>query len=178
VSRTRVFVAYSFARLEETLERSSRSSAGELGLLRRHDEAHAVTEALRAEFPGIDDEDLEYLAMTAAAQRSLALVPADGPHSRMVLAVDVGSVEEVGADDPTLVAVSGQVPLTDLVSVHVDSDDAAKDVRAARTALAEGTDQDDVRVTKCLEHELGWYAATELDEVVRRAAGARSRPDS
>jgi hypothetical protein len=138
--------------------------------------AHGVTDALRADFPDADDEELEYLAMTAAAQRSVALLDGDGPFARIVLAVDADAVLPVGSEDPTLVRVGRPVPLRDLVSVHVDSEDAADDVRAARAALAAHAEDAEQRLTRCLDHELGWYAASELDEVVRRTTGDRRHP--
>lgn len=162
MSRVRVFVPCSIGALAQV-------GSGDT-LLPPRTEAHGVTDALRAEFSDADDEELEYLAMTAAAQRSLELVDDEGPYGRAVLAVDVHSVEPAGSEDPTVVLLDSAVRLADLVSVHVDSADAAPAVRAARSALAEQAEDADARFERCLDHELGWYAATELDEVVRRTA--------
>ncbi len=147
---------------------TGRADGSRATLLQPRAEAHAVTDALRDEFPDADDEELEYLAMTAAAQHAVALVNAEGPFGRVVLAVDVDAVQPADSEGPSAVLLGGEVLLTDLVSVHVDAEDAARDVRAARTAVVDGAGDAAERLTRCLDHELAWYAATELDEVVRR----------
>lgn len=169
MSRIRVFVPHS---LDGLTAIAGVGQAGDAAatLLQSGAEAHAVTDALRAEFPEADDEELEYLAMTAAAQHSVMLVRSEGPYGRVVLAVDVDAVEPAHSEDPTAALISSEVRLRDLASVHLDSEDAAPDVRAARAAVVDGAQDADERLTRCLDHELGWYAVTELDEVVRRSA--------
>lgn len=176
MSRTRVFVPASFGGLGEIVGTSRSGGDTAPRLLPPGSDLHAVTDALRADFPDADDEELEYLAMTAAAQRSVEQVDIEGPYGRVVLAVDVDSVEAARSEDPTVVRVTGQVLLSDVVSAHVDSEDAAPDVFAARTASDDPARDADDALARCLDHELGWYAASELDEVVARAAGEHWRP--
>src|SRR6202453_1319799 len=65
--------------------------------------AFAVTPALREAYASGDDEELEYVAMLAAARQSLRLLDADlaAPRRRVVLAVDVpdAQVTWLGYDD-------------------------------------------------------------------------------
>lgn len=101
--------------------------------------AHAVTEALRAEWPDGDEEGWEYAALMAAAATSRTLLtPADRPR-RVVLAVDVPAVEPVAGDDPTLVDVAADVPWRTVASAHVDPVDDAPD-----------------------DDDLAWYATQEI----------------
>jgi hypothetical protein len=130
--------------------------------------AHAVTERLRAEDPGADDEELEYLATTAAAQASLGLM-AEGEKRRVVVAVDVPSVVPVETDDPSTVQVDDPVPFRQLAAVLVDDASAAGDVAAAAEAwadAAEGSSQAAEAVERCLDHELGWYAPDEIGDLL------------
>jgi predicted aminopeptidase len=62
--------------------------------------AFAVTDALRREYPGWTEEELEYLAMLDASRASLRLLaasPADEPALRVVLAADVDEVRAAAA---------------------------------------------------------------------------------
>jgi hypothetical protein len=129
--------------------------------------AHAVTPQLRQELgEDADLEDCEYAAMAAAGLESLTMLGPDDPPTRVVAAVDVPGWEPRTGDDPTAVTLGFTVPLKRLVAVHVDAPDAATDVTAAREAL-EGSDHSTLEtlpdaVHRCLDHELGWYAAQEL----------------
>jgi hypothetical protein len=98
----------------------------------------AVTEGLRAEYVGADDEDLEYLAMHDAALASLRLIAGGGADPvRVVLAVEhppgdgrqdspadgsTGSrqLTERGDLDRAVVALSGSIAWREVVSVHLD----------------------------------------------------------
>lgn len=104
--------------------------------------AHAVTEALRADWPEGDEESLEYAALMAAAASSAALRSAADRPRRYVVAADVPSVEPVPGDDPTLVDVAADVPWKNVASAHVDTVDRA-----------EGADEDD---------DLAWFATQEI----------------
>jgi hypothetical protein len=137
-----------------------------------------VTPALLEELgEETEQEDAEYVAMTAAALESLRLLGADDPPSRVVAAVDVAAWEPRAgehAEDLTAVAVAFTVPLKRLAAVHVDGSDAAADVIAARDALA-GLDTANPgslpdAVERCLDHELGWFAAQELDALLDHLA--------
>ncbi|NAZ75944.1 hypothetical protein GTQ99_11045 [Kineococcus sp. T13] len=140
---------------------------------------HAVTPALRDFYADADprdlEEELEYVAMTDAAEQSLRLLAGpDGGAAprRVVLALDVpdGAVEvgERGAwtaPERSRVQVGAALVLEDVVSVHVDDADAEADVRAALAALpaADAGDEDAVfTVEACEGHELLWYDASEL----------------
>ncbi|WP_432521273.1 DUF6912 family protein [Kineococcus sp. SYSU DK006] len=141
---------------------------------------HAVTPALRDYYADADprdlEEELEYVAMTDAAEQSLRLLAAPDASGaaprRVVLALDVpDSAVDVGergawtAPERSRVQVRTALVLDDVVSVHVDDADAEADVRAALAALpaADAGDEDAVfTVEACEGHELLWYDASEL----------------
>jgi hypothetical protein len=161
MSAVRVYVPSSL-RLQAQLLRSG--GVGPVPLL-----GHAVTDALRAAFPEGDEEEWEYAAMTAAAQDSLGLLGAEDVPRRVVVAVDAEDALPVEGHEPTLVEVPSVVPLRRLAAVHVDSEDAEDAVCAAREAWpdAEAGDVDAARfLERCLDHELGWYAAQEIGALV------------
>ena len=129
--------------------------------------AHAVTAALQALDDGAGDEELEWAASTSASLDSLRLLAAEpGPEvgvlRRVVAAVDVPTVEDDAGDDPSAVVLT-EVPLRRLAALLVDAPDATPLVRAACEALAAGAAGDHPAVERCLEEDLGWYAASELD---------------
>jgi hypothetical protein len=143
-------------------------SAGEIGPAPAT--GFAVTPALREWYASGDLEELEYVALMEAARASLRLLAADpdAPARRVVLAGEVPETEigrSGGDDHPAMVQVLSPVPLGAVAAGHVDSPDAADDVRAAVTALpaADGGD-DDARFTVdgAEGHELMWYATQEL----------------
>jgi hypothetical protein len=137
---------------------------------------HAVTPALLDALGEVDEEDAEYVAMTAAALESLRMLDGDDPPARVVAAVDVAAWEprqDARPDEPTAVAVTFTVPLKRLAAVHVDGPDARADVVAAREQLdAPENAPDDLpdAVERCLDHDLGWYAAQELDDLLDHLA--------
>lgn len=133
--------------------------------------AHAVTPELVSELGNPDEEDSEYVALTAAALESLSLLRPDEPPRRVVAAVDVpaweprpqdagrGTDQHADHEEPSAVSVPTRVPWRRVVAVHVDADDAAADVAAALGGATEA-------VERCLDHELGWYAVQEVDELL------------
>ena len=133
--------------------------------------AFAVTPALREAYASGDDEELEYVAMLAAAKQSLRLLDADSgaPRRRVVLAVEVpdGQVSWQAYDDETAaVLVDAAVPVTAIAAGHVDELDAPADVAAAADAVtaADGGDEDaSFAVDSAEAHELAWYATQELE---------------
>jgi hypothetical protein len=137
-------------------------------------DAYAVTPSLREWYVSDDIEELEYAALTRAAQaslRQLAVRP-DASRRRVVVAVDVADAAvaydpDRGLDQSALgeVRLAAPVPLAKAAAVHVDADDAEPDVSAAADALgAADAGDDDARFTVdgAEDHELLWYATQEI----------------
>ncbi|BCJ64299.1 DUF6912 family protein [Polymorphospora rubra] len=132
--------------------------------------AHAVTPALREWYAEGDEEELEYVAFTRAAQAALPLLHADSdaPRRRVVVSADLPASAvrpgeyELGS---STVGLAGPVPVRAVAAIHVDSPDAADDVAAAAAvverALA-GDDDAQFTVDGTEDHELEWYDASEL----------------
>lgn len=164
MSDTRVYVPSTLSRLRDVV---TDGGIGPSPVL-----AHAVTETLRDGYPDGTEEDWEYAAMSAAAQDSLGLLAEDDPPRRVVIAVDVGSVVPVDPVDPgrpTLVELLEAAPARSIVSVHVDSADAEDHVAAARAGwvAAENGEEAAVDVVeRCLDHELAWFAAQEIGDLL------------
>lgn len=147
-----------------------------LGALRRDgqlavDAAHTVTPALREWYVEGDEEELEYVAFTRAAQESLRLLHDDptAPRRRVVVSVDLPSdavkraVAELGSSS---VALVGPIALASVAAVHVDGDEATDDVAAAADAVSQAAAGDpDAQfvVDGAEDHELEWYDVSELD---------------
>lgn len=131
--------------------------------------AHAVTEGLRSALGDAGEEEWEYAALTAAAQDSLGLLTEDEAPRRVVVVAEAESAVPVPGPDPSLVELDEVVPLRKVAAVHVDSDDAADDVVAARDAWPRAGEGDQAAtevVERCLDHELGWFATQEIGGLV------------
>ena len=133
--------------------------------------AFAVTPALREDYASGDDEELEYAALLLAAKASLRLLAADpaAPPRRVVLAAEVSISACAPATEPGAVELTRPVPLSDVVSAHVDDIEAEPDIRAAIQALPAADDGDDdalFTVDGAEGHELGWYATQEFPDLV------------
>jgi hypothetical protein len=146
----------------------------EVGVIPGGFTAHAVTPALREWYAESDTEELEHAAFLEAERRSLQHL-ADDPSAvrlRVVVAADVpdSSVGAAGgAADRGEVRVQTELPLTAVVSVHIDEAEAEADVAAAVIALpdAAGGDEDAQFVVDSAEgRDLLWYDVTELDDVL------------
>jgi hypothetical protein len=132
--------------------------------------AFAITPALREAYASGDEEELEYVAMLAAARQSLRLLDSapDAPRRRVVLAADVPDAEvswQAYDDEPAAVAVAAVIPVTALAAGHIDDPGAAADVAAAADAVAAadaGDDDASFTVDSAEAHELAWYATQEL----------------
>ena len=132
--------------------------------------AFAITPALREAYASGDDEELEYVAMLAAAKESLRLLDSDpgAPRRRVVLAADVPDAQvgwQAYDDEPAAVLVDAVIPVTAIAAGHVDEPDAAADVAAAAdavTAADAGDDDASFAVDSAEAHELAWYATQEL----------------
>ncbi|GLY01184.1 hypothetical protein Acsp01_15630 [Actinoplanes sp. NBRC 101535] len=135
--------------------------------------AHAVTPGLREWYAEGDEEELEYVAFTRAAQDALSLIrqDADAPRRRVVISADVPPSAFVRQDmelGSSAVRLPEPVLLTSIASIHVDSADAVEAVTAAvevvDAALAGDEDAQFV-VDGAEDHELEWYAVSELDSL-------------
>ena len=135
--------------------------------------AHAVTPALREWYAEGDEEELEYVAFTRAAQDALHLLRQDpkAPHRRVVVSADVPSTALVREDvelGSSEVRLPQPVSLAEVASIHVDSASAAEQVAAAAEVVDEalaGDPDAQFTVDGAEDHELEWYAVTELDEL-------------
>jgi hypothetical protein len=132
--------------------------------------AFAVTPTLREAYATGDDEELEYVAMLAAARQSLRLLDADpaAPRRRVALAADVPEADvswDAYDDEAAAVVVGAPIPVSALASGHVDDLAAAADVAAAAAEIAAadaGDDDASFTVDSAEAHELAWYATQEL----------------
>jgi hypothetical protein len=136
--------------------------------------AHAVTPALREWYAEGDEEELEYVAFTRAAQGALHLLrlyPA-APRRRVVVSADVPSTAlvreevELGSSE---VRLPQPISLKEVASIHVDGADAAEQVAAAAEVVDEaqaGDPDAQFTVDGAEDHELEWYAISELDELI------------
>ena len=131
--------------------------------------AFAVTPGLREWYVDDDLEELEYAATIEAARASLRLL--DGAPAaarrRVVLAADVpdGAVTLRDDMDRAVVQITGPVPLTQIVALHVDGAEAETAVAAAAQSITAADLGDPVAqdaVDDAEGFELGWYASQEI----------------
>ncbi|MFI8005394.1 DUF6912 family protein [Streptomyces sp. NPDC086010] len=140
--------------------------------------AYAVTPGLREWYVSDDIEELEYAALNRAASASLRLIAGrpDEARRRVVVALDVpdGAVTAdpghvLDASSVGEVRLADAVPLAKAAAVHVDADDAEKDVTAAAAALgAADLGDDDARFTVdgAEDHELLWFGIQEIPGLI------------
>jgi hypothetical protein len=135
--------------------------------------AHAVTPSLREWYAEGDEEELEYVAFTRAAQDALRLLRHDpqAPRRRVVISADVpaGSVtrEEVELGSST-VRLPGPLALGDVAAIHLDGSGVADEIAAAVDVVEEalaGDPDAQFTVDGAEDHELEWYAVSELDQL-------------
>lgn len=141
----------------------------------------AVTPALREAYASGDEEELEYIAMLAAARESLRLLRADpaAPRRRVVLAADAEATWIAYDDEPAAVVIADPVPLGALASGHVDDEDADTEVAAAADAIAAadaGDEDAGFTVDSAEGHELAWYATQELKALLLACLTEPGRP--
>ncbi|MER5974696.1 hypothetical protein ABT112_34180 [Streptomyces sp. NPDC002055] len=141
-------------------------------------DAFAVTPALREWYVSDDIEELEYAALSRAAQASLRQLATDPqlPRRRVVVAVDVPDGAAVADPDRGLdpsalgaVRIAQPVALAKAAAVHLDSSDAERDVTAAAAALGAadlGDDDAQFTVDGAEDHELLWYAVQEIPSLL------------
>lgn len=166
----RVYIPTTLAGLAEAYK------AGELGPVPL--DAYAVTPSLREWYVSDDIEELEYAALTRAAQASLRLlaVHPEAVRRRVVVAVDVGDGAVTYDPDHGLnpgslgeVRLAAPVPLAKTAAVHVDADDAERDVTVAAAAVGAadmGDDDAQFTVDGAEDHELLWYATQEIPNLI------------
>jgi hypothetical protein len=151
-----------------------------LATLREHgelpvpSEAHAVTPNLREWYAEGDEEELEYVAFTRAAQGALRLLRQDpkSPRRRVVVSADLPQAalrpddQELGS---SLVGVVAKVPIASVAAIHVDGAYAEFDVAAAAEvilAAVAGDPDAQFTVDSAEDHELEWYDPSELDRLM------------
>ncbi|HEY0696578.1 MAG TPA: hypothetical protein VGD43_02075 [Micromonospora sp.] len=136
-------------------------------------EAHAVTPGLREWYAEGDEEELEYVAFTRAAQAALPLLrdESGAPRRRVVVSTDLPAGQlradtELGS---SLVRPHGPVTVRRVAAIHVDGAEAVDDVTAAvqviDAALA-GDEDAQFTVDGVEDHELEWYDVSELDALL------------
>ncbi|AEV81972.1 hypothetical protein ACWT_0957 [Actinoplanes sp. SE50] len=135
--------------------------------------AHAVTPALREWYAEGDEEELEYVAFTRAAQDALRLLRQDAgaARRRVVVSADVPASALVREDaelGSSTVRLPEALRLEQIASIHVDGAEASEAVAAAAVVVEEalaGDPDAQFTVDEAEDHELEWYAVTELDEI-------------
>lgn len=126
--------------------------------------AHAVTPALRESYAEGDAEELEYVALTAAALDSLRLLAAGAGESarRVVVVADVADEAVLSrSGGASAVEVGADVPLGKVDALHVDDPAVATLVAAAVAALIAGDDSG-AAVEDAQALDLMWFATQEL----------------
>ncbi|HEY2947055.1 MAG TPA: hypothetical protein VGJ53_01445 [Micromonosporaceae bacterium] len=152
-----------------------------LATLQKHGElgpapvaAHAVTPALREWYAEGDEEELEYVAFTRAAQGALRLLRGDvaAPPRRVVISADLGASEVMREDfelGSSVVRLRSPIPLGAVAAIHVDGPAAAADVAEAAAVVEEalaGDPDAQFTVDGAEDHELEWYDVSELDTLI------------
>lgn len=132
---------------------------------------YAVTGPLREWYAAGDEEEMEYAAMTLAAQAALRSLAAADDHQmqRMVLAVDTGNATPDESQGRGAVMIDAAVAHREVVAVHADTAEAEADVTAAVAVLRAGGPRDDDEqfvVDSCDAHELAWFATQEVGDLL------------
>lgn len=139
---------------------------------------HVVTPALREWYAEGDEEELEYVAFTRAAQDALQLLREDpaAPRRRVVVSVDLPATA-VGRGDgelgSSMVELDGPVPASAVAALHVDGAEAVEDVGAAVDVVLDalaGDPDAQFTVDGAEDHELEWYAPSEWELLLRTAS--------
>jgi hypothetical protein len=171
----RVYLPTTLAGLAVAADGGTFEPDGDRGLA-----AHAVTPAVREWYVEGDLEELEYTALTDAAQASLRLIAQlatqrpEGPFRRVVVAADVpdGTARPTPQHGRSRVVLTAPVRLDAVVSVHIDEPEAARTVAAAAAALPAADAGDDDAAFALDEAEacdLLWYDVTEIPQLIGSA---------
>ena len=166
----RVYLPATLPLLAALRERKELTQAGGLT-------GHAVIPALREWYAEGDEEELEYVAFTRAAQDALQLLRHDpnAPSRRVVISVDVAAGDASPLDQDlgsSAVRVAAGVGLSAVAAIHVDGVEAEPDVAAAAEVVQEAVAGDpdaQFTVDGAEDHELEWYDVTELDQLLDRS---------
>ncbi|GAB3246496.1 DUF6912 family protein [Kineosporia babensis] len=133
--------------------------------------AHAVTAAIREWYTDDDVESLEFAALTEAGEASLRMLAEDPRFPRrVVLALDVPA-QAVRPEGPfrSSVTLEVEVPLSEVVSLHVDEPEA-EDIMLAAIAALNAADAGDEDAQFLLEEanacDLLWYDISEIDDLI------------
>ncbi|AOW92228.1 hypothetical protein BFN03_04570 [Rhodococcus sp. WMMA185] len=135
--------------------------------------AFAVTATLREAYSSGDDEELAEVAMDEAARASLRLIAgrvaeggAEGVRfRRAVVAADVEEVTPRPDLDDAVVRLPGPVTIAQVAAVHVDLEEAERDVERAASVIDEadlGDSDAEFVLGDAEDHALAWYATQEL----------------
>ncbi|MCA1824776.1 MAG: hypothetical protein ABR520_03060 [Mycobacteriales bacterium] len=142
-------------------------------MLRAPRRASAVTPALREWYAEGVAEELEYVALTLAADDALGLLHErpDEPRRRTVVACDVpdDTVRADPAAGRAVVTLTADVPIDHVAAIHIDDDEAAEVVRRAADECgraATGDADAAFAVDETHDHELLWHATQELAALV------------
>lgn len=133
--------------------------------------AYAVTPALRESYASADAEELEYVALMAAADSCLPLLAAapGEPRRRYVAACEVPDATPDPEPGPSGVVVAAPIAWRDVQALHADDPDAAPTIAAAAEAYAAAlAGDDDARFTvdEADGWELMWFATQEADDLL------------
>jgi hypothetical protein len=134
--------------------------------------AYAVTPRLRERQASEDTEELEYAALNRAALAALRLLVSEpgAVRRRVVLALDAADADvdmaahsRDGAEAALgEVRVKGPLPLSKAAAVHVDAEDAEREVLALLQRLGEPGSARGVAEDAEEGPELLWYATQEI----------------
>lgn len=135
--------------------------------------AFAVTGSLRESYAEGDEEELEYVAMTAAARAALVLLARtedeNEPPLRMVVAVEVDEAYPFDEEGAAGVELPHAVSLRQVAAVHADTAEAGPTVAEAVAMLRSGGPRDDDEeflLDACEGHELAWFATQEIGDLL------------
>jgi hypothetical protein len=135
--------------------------------------AHAVTPALRESYATADAEELEYVALMAAADAALPLLHAAPAEPRRRFAVAAEVPDDAVTPDPEAgpsgVVVAAPIPWRSVQALHADDPDAAATIEAAAAAYhAALAGDDDARfaVDEADGWELMWFATQEAGDLL------------
>ncbi len=167
---TRIYIPATLIMLRPLRDRLALTTAAGAGL-----SAHAVTPMLREWYAEGDEEELEYVAFTRAAQNALQLLHADAtaPRRRVVVSADVppgqliAEQTELGSSQ---VRLTGPLDFTAVAAIHIDGVDATADVSAAADVVEEalaGDPDAQFTVDGAEDHVLEWYDVTEVNQLLR-----------